>query len=136
MSFVLDSSMTMAWCFADEATPFTDGLLARLRGGDAAAPAIWPLEVANVVLIAERRQRITQAQAEAFTRLLHSLAIMIDPIIAGSVWGAVMALARRYQLSSYDAAYLELALRLGLPLASLDQRLRGAATAAGVPLVG
>ena len=135
MSFVLDSSTTMAWCFADEATSFTDGLLARLRDGEAAAPAIWPLEVANVVLSAERRQRLTQAQAEAFTRLLQTLAIMIDPIVSSSVWSAVTALARRYQLSSYDAAYLELALRLSLPLASLDQRLRGAATAAGVPLM-
>ncbi len=98
MSFVLDGSLTMAWCFADGATPFTDGLLARMRGGDAAAPAIYP-------------------------------------DVPSTIWGAIMAAGRRYQLTSYDAAYLELAMRLGLPLATLNARLRDAATAAGVPLV-
>ncbi|HVB09144.1 MAG TPA: type II toxin-antitoxin system VapC family toxin [Bacillota bacterium] len=135
MSFVLDGSMTLAWCFADEATPFSDGVLVRLSSSDAAAPAIWPLEVANVLLLAERRRRITQAQAEAFVRLLRTLAIAVDPGAPTAVWGAIMAVARRYQLTAYDAAYLELALREGLPMATLDARLRAAATAAGVPLV-
>jgi predicted nucleic acid-binding protein len=133
--FVLDTSVTMAWCFPDDETPETRDLFARMRTSAAIVPAIWPLEVANVLLISERRQRLTQAQMTQFTELLQALAITIEAGATMETLGSVMALGRRYNLPSYDASYLELAMRHGLPLATRDARLRAAAMRAGVPLL-
>lgn len=124
----------MAWCFADEATPETSDLLARMRVSEAIVPAIWPSEVANVLLICERRQRLTQAQAAQFIQLLHTLAITVDAESAMDTLGSVITLGREYSLTAYNAAYLELAMRQGVPLATLDVRLRAAVTRAGVPI--
>lgn len=133
--FVLDTSVTMAWCFPDEETPETRNLFIRMRTSAAIVPAIWPLEVANVLLIGERRQRLTLAQAAQFMALLQTLAITIEAGAAMETLGSVMAVGRRCNLSAYDASYLELAMRQGLPLATQDSRLRAAATGAGVPLL-
>jgi predicted nucleic acid-binding protein len=134
MTLVVDSSVTMAWCFEDEVTPFTEQLLNRTRREGAFVPAIWPLEVANVLLIAERRQRLSEADREAFMQLLRSLPIFIDGAAIDRAFDEVFHLGRAYNLTSYDAAYLELSVRRQLPLATLDLRLRDAALALGVPL--
>lgn len=131
--FVIDASVATAWCFEDEVTDDTEAVLDRLRSEQAIVPAIWPLEVANVLLVAERRGRISEAQINRFIRLLGQLPIKLDD--AGSDLAGVVATGRAHGLNSYDASYLLLAERAGLPLATLDARLGGAATQAGVPLL-
>ena len=135
MPFVVDASLTLAWCFEDEAGPVADRALQRLERDRAYVPAIWVPEVANVLLVSERRGRLTEAQSARFTSLLADLAIEVEAVDAGRCWGTVLALARRHALSAYDASYLELASRRGLPLATADARLRTAAIAAGVPML-
>jgi predicted nucleic acid-binding protein len=129
----MDASVAMAWCFEDEAIEATDIVLDRLRDDEAAVPAIWPLEVANVLLVAERRDRLSEAQASRFLELLTQLPIEVDE--APHDLAAIVAAGRRHELSSYDASYLVLAERLGAPLATLDQRLAKAAERAGVELL-
>ena len=135
-AFVLDASVALAWCFADEATPATDVLLDRLADEDAVAPALWGLEVANALTMAERRGRLSVAGLTRSVSLLQRLAVAIDPEGSDRAFREVLDLARSERLTVYDAAYLELALRLGLPLASKDAKLRKAATGLGVALLG
>lgn len=130
--FVLDSSLALAWYFKDEADPYADAVAAHFPVSRAAVPLIWPLEVANAVLMGERRQRSTEAQAAKWLGYLGSLPIAVDDETNDRAWGDVLSLARAHCLSAYDAAYLELALRRGLPLASLDDKLKAAASAVGV----
>jgi predicted nucleic acid-binding protein len=132
MAFVLDTSVTMAWCFEDEATGATDAVLSRLANERAVVPPLWRLEVANVLIVAERRGRMTEAQSGRFVSLLSQLPIDLDSqdVPVSNVADA----ARRHGLSSYDAAYLLLAQRRGLSLATLDEALSAAASAAGVAL--
>jgi predicted nucleic acid-binding protein len=135
MAFVIDASATLPWCFEDEATPGTDRLLFDLRAGDTAAvPAHWPLEVLNSLLIALRRGRIPREKIERFWSDLTALAIRVQPTELAA-WSEIHRLAEQYRLTAYDAAYLELAQRIGLPLATLDGDLRKAAAAAGAALV-
>lgn len=124
----------MAWCFEDEAGDYADTLLASLAAAEAMVPAIWPLEVANVLLVAERRGRLTQADATRFVRLLRLLPISIDRETSDRALDTILDVGRAYGLSSYDAAYLELAMREGLPLATQDNALRQAAVACGIRL--
>lgn len=133
--FVIDASITMAWCFPDEETPETRGLFDRMPTSEAIVPAVWPFEIAYVLLIGERRQRLTHAHTAQFLQLLRTLAITVDTGSPMATVSSVMALGREHGLSSYDAAYLELAMRQRLPLATLDARLRTAATRAGVSLL-
>lgn len=135
MAFVLDTSVTMAWCFSDEVTPSSEAVLDELRRTEAFVPSIWPLEVANVLLVAERRQRITMAQASAFAEQLAVLPISVHADSLPEALGPILATARSQQLSAYDASYLVLAMREGLPLATLDSRMRAAATQLGVSLI-
>ena len=133
---VPDASATLSWCFEDEATPWTDALLAKLRAGDeATVPAHWPVEVANALLMAIRRGRISGEKANRFFEDLGALPIRIDPQSGENTFGRVFALAEQFKLTVYDAAYLELAIRESVPLATLDDELREAARAAGVALV-
>ena len=136
MPFVLDASVTMAWCFSDEATPYTDAVLARFRTAGAIVPAVWSLEVINTLLIGERRGRVTSDDIAVFVNLLQTLRIEIEPAssLAAAV-GPVHEIGRVHGLSSYDASYVELALRRRLPLATFDARMRAAAVDLGVPLV-
>jgi predicted nucleic acid-binding protein len=134
LPYVLDASVTLAWCFEDEATPHTDALLDRLAEDAAIAPSLWELEVVNVLLLAERRGRITESQTVRFVALLTQLPIHVDS--AGVDMEAVLATGRHHGLTAYDAAYLVLAEREGIPLATMDARLQAAAKAAGVPLAG
>jgi predicted nucleic acid-binding protein len=131
--FVIDTSVAMAWCFEDEATPATDSVLDLLGNDQAVVPAIWPLEVANVLLVAERRGRLTEAQASRFLELLAQLPINVDT--SPTDMAGIVATGRRHTLSSYDAAYLLLAERLGATLATLDKPLAKAARKAGVQLL-
>lgn len=135
MPFVLDSSVTLAWCFEDEATPFTDQVLDRLDGDSAFVPAIWPLEIANGLRSAERRGRLQPADSAHFTELLRALPIIVEGGSIDRAFSMVLDIARAYELTSYDASYLELAMREGLPLATQDRRLITAAGRAGVTLV-
>ena len=131
-SFVLDASATLAWCFEDERTAPAASVLERLRDQEALVPPLWLLELANGLVVAERRGRITRAESTRFLGLVGELPIRIDQTSTLDLASSVMELARQYDLSAYDAAYLELALRLGRPLATIDERLRSAADRAGV----
>jgi predicted nucleic acid-binding protein len=129
---VVDCSVAMAWCFPDEKDAFADSVLGRLAGGSAAVPSLWWLECANVLRLAERRGRITPADAGRYMALLSALPVVTDEFTHIYAFGATAALARAHGLTAYDAAYLELAIRLGLPIASLDQQVLTAAAALGV----
>ena len=132
MSFVLDCSVTMAWCFEDERTAATDALLDKLVAEGAEAPSIWPLEVTNVLIGAARRNRISPAAANVAAQRIAALPVLIDLEGSRRAWDSLLQLAVRYGLTSYDTCYLELALRKALPLATLDKALQRAATEAGV----
>ena len=125
----------MAWCFEDEATDFTDSLLERLDSESAIVPSLWPLEVANVLIISERKGRTNQAKITTFLQLLGDLPIIIDPKTESKALTEILSLARANRLTSYDAAYLELALREGWPVATLDKDLLRAAQHLGVPIL-
>jgi predicted nucleic acid-binding protein len=133
---VLDASVAVAWCFEDEKSRFTEGILDLLSAGtEVLTPAIWPFEVANALLVAERRKRITTAQVTALLRRIAGLPISVEPIEAGRAFEPILAVARQQNLTEYDAAYLELALRTGLPLATIDGSLKRAARLVDVSLV-
>ena len=132
--FVLDCSVTVAWCIEDEANPSTDRLLDSLQSGEALVPALWPLEISNVLLTAERRRRLTRAQALQCLEMLRSLPIAVDESTSSRAMGDILSLARDQNLSVYDAAYLELSIREALPLATRDRILAGAAKRCGVTL--
>ncbi|HEX5079309.1 MAG TPA: type II toxin-antitoxin system VapC family toxin [Geminicoccaceae bacterium] len=134
-AFVLDCSITLAWCFEDEATPQTDALLERLRDEGALVPGLWHLEVGNALLQAERRGRIATARVAAFVELLTGLPIETDAESASRALREVLGLARAEKLTTYDSSYLELAGRRALPLATRDQALHRAAQRIGVPLL-
>lgn len=134
--FVVDASVALAWCFADEASDVADQTLVRLEQEEALAPAIWPLEVANGLRTAERRGRLDLADLGRVRELLVSLPIRIEGLELDAALGEVIEIARRLELTAYDAAYLALAARRGLALATVDDRLRQACEDAGVELVG
>jgi predicted nucleic acid-binding protein len=131
-AFVLDGSVTLAWFFEDEADTYAEAVEDSLPAATAVVPSLWPLEVANALVTGERRKRTTEAKVTAFLVLLKALPITLDDETAVRAWSDVPHLARAHNLSAYDAAYLELALRRGLPLATLDDKLKAAAAAAGV----
>jgi predicted nucleic acid-binding protein len=133
---IVDASVTLPWCFIDEATPFTNGLLDRVRNGEeAAVPAHWPVEVLNGLLKAQRRGRISDTDVRQFLVMLGSLPILVEQYYDTSYLESLRVLARKHNLTSYDTAYLELAQQYSLPLATLDQDLRAAAIAEGVKLL-
>lgn len=130
---MIDASVVMAWCFEDEANPYADEVLESFTRTTALAPIIWPLEVSNVLVVAERRGRITAADTVRFLNLLRQLPIIVVEEAATRIFGEILSLARQQQgLSAYDAAYMDLAMRSGLPLATQDAVLREAAVRCGV----
>jgi predicted nucleic acid-binding protein len=129
---VVDASVALAWCFPDEASSYADGVLVALEGHTMLVPAVWGLEVANAVLTGERSKRLRQPEIRLFTTLLNGLSLVQDVQSVGEHVSHVLPLAREYKLSAYDAAYLELAIRHGSPLATLDGKLRKAALKAGI----
>jgi predicted nucleic acid-binding protein len=136
LSLVIDSSVSLAWCFEDERSDAADAVLKRLVAEGAHAPVLWPSEVLNVLVLAERRSRITGDQRQRLVTLLRELPITLDAETMARAWTETAELAARLRLTVYDATYLELAHRLGLPLATLDQDLRAAAATLGVELLG
>ena len=136
MSVVVDSSVTVAWCFADERTAAVDAVLVQVTESGAVVPSLWRLEVANALQMAVRRKRIDAAFRDASLADLRSLEVDIDPETDQQAWTTTLHLAERFQLTLCDAAYLELAQRLELPLATLDRELRTAAGALGLTLLG
>jgi predicted nucleic acid-binding protein len=135
-AFALDVSACPPWCFEDEQTAFSDELLDwAALGSQLHVPSIWPLEIVNALLQAVRRKRLPAERARDFLEQLKALAIRIDQVPTLADLARLYELAGRHQLTSYDAAYLDLAMRTGLPLASLDDAVRKAAIAENVLLV-
>lgn len=134
--FVLDCSLTLPWCFADEATAYTEHVRRRLRAGsEALVPGLWLLEVRNGLLSARRRGRISEQDAGAFLAALRHLPIAVYLTGSAETFDRIYALAAAEQLTAYDAAYLDLAIQENLALASLDRAMREAAGRVGVPLL-
>ncbi|MGI9147965.1 MAG: type II toxin-antitoxin system VapC family toxin [Chloroflexota bacterium] len=135
MPFVLDASVALSWCFEDEPTSETEAILDRFDSDHALVPTVWGLEVANALLTAERHQRLQVAEATHFSALLLELSISVVPMDLGHTFGAVLGLARTHGLTSYDASYIALAMREGVPLATQDRGLRRVAKQLGVLLL-
>ena len=136
MSLVLDASLTLSWFFKDERTPGADAILSEVTEKGAVVPALWRLEVANALQMAVRRKRIDASFRDGALTQLSRLSISADPDTDAYAWTVILQLADRFQLTLYDAAYLELAGRRRLPLATLDRELRDASAALGITLLG
>jgi predicted nucleic acid-binding protein len=134
--FIPDASAALSWCFEDEASHWTESLLNRLAGGEQIiVPAHWPLEVTNGLLMAGRRGRVTGEKVRRFIEDLHGLTLVIEPPLSPEFWPRVLDIAEQHRLTAYDAAYLELAQRVRLPLATLDEDLHKASAMVGVQLL-
>lgn len=132
--FVLNGAVTLAWYFMDEADAYADIVLESLAETEAVVPAHWALETANALLTSERRGLSTEDQATTWVRLLRGFPIRIDEETAARVSDDTLSIARIHSLAPCDASYLELAIRRGLPLATLDAKVKAAAQAVGVPI--
>lgn len=130
--FVLDCSVTMAWCFDDETTDYSEAVLDSLRSKSALVPVIWPLEVTNVLLMAMKRRRLTPVKAAGFLDRLNDLPIKLANSKPLSAMMSIFELGHEQKLTSYDAAYLDLALAHNIPVATMDRDLIKAAKAAGI----
>ena len=133
--FVVDNSIVMTWCFKDESDPYADAVLMGLTDNEAIVPAIWPLEIVNVLLVAERRNRLHESDSLRFLSLLSQLPIYVERAWPEKMVKDLLALGRQNSLSSYDAAYLDLAARQGLSIATLDSQLLDAAKRINVPIL-
>ncbi len=133
--FVIDNSVVMRWCFKDEISQYADVILDRLEISTGFVPSIWPLEVCNVLLVAERKRRIGGADSTRFIALLTELPIIVEQEPPERMIKEIFALAREHKLSSYDASYLDLAMKKGLPIATLDKNLLAAAKRSKVPIL-
>lgn len=132
--FVVDNSVVMSWCFRDESSKYADKILYSLEQYEAITPSIWPLEVGNVLLVAERRGRLTKADNIRFLSLINDLPITVQQETADRMLKEILSLARECHISSYDASYLDLAMKNGLPIATQDSGLKKAANQCKVPL--
>lgn len=132
--FVLDCSVVLAWAFEDEADAYAESVGDAMQDARAFVPSLWPVEVANCLLVGERRKRTTEVKVLQFLAEVRTMSIVVDEQTALRAWRETLVLARTYQLSAYDATYLELASRRNLPLATLDDKLKAAASSVGVPL--
>lgn len=131
--FVIDASIVLTWCFPDENAPLAHKVAAMFKQGDTAiAPAFWPHEVLNALLVGEKRKRISAPQIDAFLVDLNALPVELRHFPAANVFGRIQELSREYALTSYDAAYLDLAQINGLKLATLDEDLQEACKRCGV----
>ena len=135
MAFVLDCSVTLSWLLPDDRGTATDALADELERTTAVVPVIWPYEVANALLVAQRRTRIGDDDLLRVRRALAALPIEVEAVASDNVLSAVSDLGRRLEITSYDAAYVELAARRRLPLATLDARLRKACVALKVKVI-
>lgn len=135
MPFVVDCSVALSWILPDEDGHEPAELLERLASEGALVPEVWPLEIANALLVARRRRRLKEKDVARAIEDLAALPIKVDQETHQQALTAIMSLAQKYRLSSCDASYLELAQRLRLPLATVDSRLRSAGKAAGIKLL-
>ena len=138
MRFVLDNSVTMRWFFSDgkpSDIAYSDHVLAEIKKWSSVVPVTWGLEVANVLVRAESKGQVTAAQSGAFINMLNHMEIDVDANTFNYAMSDTLQLSRTYKLSAYDASYLELALRLDIPLATLDEGLKKAAKKAGVKII-
>lgn len=133
-AFVLDGSVTLVWSFTDEDDDYATAILDKMPDLQAHVPNLWPLEVANALLVGERRGRTTLANVAHFLAILGTFPIAVGDEMVAKAWVATINLALACKLFFYDAFYLELAMRIGLPLATLDDKLKTAADAVGVML--
>ncbi len=133
-AIVVDCSVVMAWCFEDECDDYADAVLDAMIEEEAVVPAIWPFEVANVLLVAERGGRLTRADSHRFIALLGGLRIAVEDVSQARAFGPIVSAGREFGLSAHGAAYLELAMRCGAPLATRDGNLREACGQSGVQL--
>lgn len=133
--FVIDNSVVMSWCFKDETNNYADTVLDRLTEAVAVVPSIWPLEVANVLLVAERQKRLGESDSIRFITLLSQLPIVVEQERPEMMMKELLALARANNLSSYDVSYLDLAMRKGFPIATIDNELIEAARRIDVPII-
>lgn len=131
-SVVIDASTALAWCFPDETSDYADSVLVALEGKTILVPSVWSLEIANAMLVGERKKRLRQPEILRFIALLESLSVLQDTQPVGDHVINLMPLARQYGLSAYGAAYLELSIRHRAPLATLDAKLEKAAQQARV----
>jgi predicted nucleic acid-binding protein len=131
---VIDASLALAWCFPDGASEYADGVLVALEGRTVMVPPVWALEITNAVLVAERRKRVKQADVRRFVELLGGLTLIEQSQTAIDTVSSVLPLARQYGLSAFDAAYLDVAVRQGAPLATLDSTLEKAGRSAGIKI--
>ena len=136
MTLVLDSSVALAWAHNEEATPAVLNVLDRVTASGAWVPSLWRIEVANVLEMSVRRNRMGSDLRNEALANLSLLPISLDPETDRQAWGATLRLAERHRLTMYDAVYLELAVRRTIPLATLDVELRAAGSAEGVKLLG
>jgi predicted nucleic acid-binding protein len=136
VSFVVDSSIALAWCFEDEHTQPIIALLDRITETGAWAPSLWPLETLNGLLMAERKKRLDSGRRQRLASFLRALPVTLDMETTDHAWTVGVRLAERYGLTTYDAAYLELAQRLKLPLATLDEELIRAGKSLRVAVLG
>lgn len=134
MPFVLDASVALDWHFEDETSEYAEHVLDRMETDEAIAPALWPLAMANGLIVAERRGRLSPAKLARAVELSLDLRVSLDEVSVAHALGPVLDVARSQGLTAYDAAYLELAMREGIPLATQDDDLRAAAARVGVPL--
>ena len=125
--FVVDNSVVMSWCFEDENCGYADAVLESLEEFTAIVPSIWPLEVCNVLLVAERNKRLGANDSSQFIALLSELPIMVEQEPPSRMFNEIFTLAQKFGLSTYDASYLDLAIKRGVPIATLDNRLLSAA---------
>jgi predicted nucleic acid-binding protein len=135
MAFVLDASVTLAYVFSEETTPFATTVMHRLGVESAHVPSIWPLEIVNALLAAERQKRLAPSQVDGLRLELGALPVEIEQASPSGLLGLEIDAARTHGLSIYDAAYLALAIRRSIPLATLDARLQSAAKRAGIALL-
>lgn len=135
MPFVLDSSVALAWVLPDEANPTLDYLCDRLTDDVALVPPVWPLEIGNVLLIAVKRGRLTAKDVSQLVTELRALPLEIDAASTERALEDTLALARKHDLTTYDASYLEIAKRRDMPLATLDTKLRKACLSAKITLL-
>jgi predicted nucleic acid-binding protein len=134
VAFVVDASVTLAWLITGEATTYTNAIRSRLRIEPAHVPPIWSYEVANALVVAERRGRMTQAQVTEAVQRLDDLTVIVELNALGRVRRDVLILSRQLNLTVYDAAYIELALTQALPVATIDGRMRTAAKTLGLAI--
>jgi predicted nucleic acid-binding protein len=134
--FVIDASVAMTWLFLDETTAATQRLLKELSNRAAVVPALWYLEIANALALAERKGRVSPRETDDFIAVLASARIEVDNEAPARAFSHLLPLCRTHRLTTYDALYLELAIRRRLPLATLDEPLRKAAKKLAVKLLG